>query len=219
MLYGFNKPVVILIKRSSKTKIEIPSNIIGIEQIRYKDFSDLQNKLKSVLTALFEISTKQTEFLLDLKPVLEFQIEQIELAILAKYLIGENIKAELHSLKYIDGNPIIIVNKGTENGLRNNMILSVVSLGEQIGEEYLEEEVGRLVVKHVQEKICQCQLLSVDPSKQFWRDFLEKGSASKNIVKPYINEVLRKLTDEELKENLSKLKILLSGYTIRTRGG
>ncbi len=217
MLYGFNKPVIVLVKHTSKIKMDIPSNIVGIEQIRYKDFVDLEAKLKGALTALFDISIRQSEYLLDLGPALKHQIEQIELGLVAKRLDGVNFKGELQSLLYLNATPTVIINKGSQDGICNNLVFSVISLETQIGDDFLEHEVGRLVVSHVQEKIAQCLLLSIDPNNSFWRDFMENGKAPPNLIKPFVTEPLRRLSELELRENLSKLKILLDGYTIKVR--
>jgi hypothetical protein len=218
MLYGFNKPVVILIKRSAKTKIKIPSNIIGIEQIRYDNFSDLTQKLRSILATLFDLWKKRTEYLLDLGPVIESQIEQLELAIDTKHLLEKNIEGTILGLKYIDDIAIIVVDKGTENGIKKDMIFKVLSCGKKIRGEYLEEEIGLLVVKHPQEKISQCQPMYIDPNEQFWKDFFKKATPSRNIVRPHLGNELMKMTEDEMKEWLSKLKILREGYTVKIRG-
>ena len=218
MLYGFNKPVVILIKRSAKTKIKIPSNIIGIEQIRYDNFSDLTQKLRSILATLFDLWKKRGEYLLDLRPVIESQIEQLELAIETKQLLVANLEGAILGLKFIDNIAIIIIDKGTEHRVKKGMIFKVLGCDKKVGEEYLEEENGFLMVMHPQEKISQCQPISIDPNKQFWKDIFEKTAPPKNIVRPYLIEELMKATEDEMEEWLSKLKILREGYTVKTRG-
>lgn len=224
MLFGFNKPVLILLKHSkhnlfrrlSNNQLEIPSNIIGIEQIRYNDFADLEVKLKNALNFLFEISKKQAQFLLDLKPILELQIQQIELTIFAKKAINSHVEGEVQFYKSINGTPIFIVNKGTNDGIKENMILSVISLT-VVNRQSLEEEVGRLIVKHAQEIMSQCQLVFVDPNaQQFWADLFQKGQVFKNVVRPFIHEKLSTSTEQELTEYVSKLKILLQGFNIIT---
>jgi hypothetical protein len=218
MLYGFNKPVVILIKRSEKTKIEIPSNIIGIEQIRYENFYDLTQKLKSILATLFDLWKNRTQYFLDLRPAIESQIEQLGLAIETRRLLTVNIEGTILGLKFIDNVAIIIIDKGTEHGIKKDMIFKVLSYDKKVGEQYLEEENGFLIVMHPQEKISQCQPISIDPNKQFWKDLFEKTVPSRNIVRPYLADELMKMTEDEMKEWLSKLKILREGYTVMTRG-
>jgi len=218
MLYGFNKPVVILIKRSAKNRIKIPSNIIGIEQIRYDNFGNLTQKLRSILTTLFDLWKNRTQYLLDLRPAIEYQIEQLELAIETRRLLVANFEGAILGLKFIDNVAIIIIDKGTEHSVKKGMIFKVLSCDKKVGEEYLEEENGFLMVKHPQEKISQCQPISIDPNKQFWKDIFKKAAPSKNIVRPYLINELMKTTEDEMKEWLSKLKILREGYTIMTRG-
>lgn len=218
MLYGFNKPVVILIKRSAKTKIRIPSNIIGIEQIRYDDFDGLTQELKSVVVTLFDLWKRKNEYLLDLGPVIDSQIEQLELAISTKRLLDANFEGTILALKYIDDLAIIVVDKGTQNDVKKGMFLIVTSFDRKVGTEYLEEENGFLIVTHLQDRISQCQLVSIDPNKQFWKGFLEGGTPSRNVVRPYMIREFAKMTEEDMKGWLSKLKILHEGYTVRTRG-
>jgi hypothetical protein len=214
MLYGFNKPVVIMVKRSEKTKIEIPSNIIGIEQVRYKDFQDLARQLRSVIASLFDLWKKRRDYLIDLRPVVESQIMQLELAVEAKQLLSNNFEGAIIGLKYIDSLAVIIVDKGTEHGMKKGMFLKVHSRDPKVGDTYLEEEVGLLEVNYPQDKISQCQTLSIDWNKMFWKELFEEHPPSSNVVRPYIGEELAKMTADEIQGCLSKLKILHGGYSI-----
>lgn len=139
MLYGFNKPVAILIKRSSKTKIRIPSNIIGIEQVRYGNLPDLMQQLKGILPTLFDLQKKHGEYLLDLKPAIELQVEQLKLAVETRRLLAAKFEGEIASLSYIDDIAIIVINKGTEHGVRKDMIFKVISNEKRVDEEYLQK--------------------------------------------------------------------------------
>lgn len=219
MLYGFRKPTIILVKPRMlnflrNAKYEIPSNIIGIEQIRYKDFTDLQTQLKEALTTLFEIARKQADYVLDLKPLLALKVEQLELAVSAKKAINSGLQGRVRFYRFIDQVPSFILNKGKKDGLRNNMVLTVYNLTLFNGNT-LEEEVGRLIIKNAQEKISQCYLWFVEPNgQQFWNDLIVNSRSLTNVVRPFVAEELGKLSEEELAEYTSKLKILLSGFSI-----
>lgn len=220
MLFGFNKPVVILLKRSKsrffgkdKTQIGIPSIIIGMAQIRYDDFVELETKLKKSLTTLFEISKKQAAFLVDIKPILALQIQQIEMTLLAKKALDSQLEGKVQFYQYLNGKPIFIINKGNNEGIKENMILSVVNLT-LVNGQWLEEVVGQLVVTYIQEKISKCQLVQEEPNaQQFWVD-LQNGQSPNHVFRPFINEELGKLTEEELIEIMSKYKILLKGIAV-----
>lgn len=222
MLYGFQKPTIILVKLPTnllsaikKIKIEIPSNIIGIEQIRYKDFADLQEKMKEALKTLFEIAKKQEAYLLDLKPQLKLKIQQLEIAIITKKAIASHLEGQLQFYRSVDQTPTFILNKGTKDGLKDNIILSVFKLVLVEGQNYLEEEVGRIVIKNAQEKLSQCTLWFVNPNSQdFWSALIGNLHSTKNIVRPFINQELEKLSEKELVEYASKLKIVLDGFSI-----
>ena len=211
MLYGFFKPVVILVKHSEGTKINIPSNIIGIEQVRYKDFKDLTKKLRNILTSLFELWKKKAEYLINLRPILEAQIVQLELAIETKNLLDTKFEGTILDFKIVDNIAIAIVNKGTGQGVRKGMFFKVYRSDKKVKGVYLEEDVGLLVVKHPQEKISQCQPVSIDPNNPFWRDAFARTSHPRNIVKPYLVEPYERMTINEMKDMLSKLKILQRG--------
>lgn len=211
MLYGFFKPVVVLVKHSEKTKINIPSNIVGIEQVRYKDFDDLTKKLRKLLTSLFELWKKKGEYLINLKPMLEAQIIQLQLAIQTKNLLDAKFEGIILDFKIIDSIAIAIVNKGTGQGVRKGMLFKVYRCDKKVKGVYLEEDVGLLIVRHPQEKISQCQPVSIDPDNPFWRDAFSRTSPPRNIVKPYLVEPYERIAMDEMKDMLNKLKILHKG--------
>lgn len=211
MLYGFNKPVVILVKHSEKTDFDIPSNIIGIEQVRYKDFDDLNTKLRNLLTSLFELWKKKGEYLINLKPMLEAQIVQLELAIETKDLLDAKFGGTILDFKTIDNIAIAIVDKGTGQGIRKGMLFKVYRCDKKVKGTYLEEDIGLLIVKHPQEKVSQCQPVSIDPNNPFWRDAFARTSHPRNIFRPYLPEPYERMTTDEMKDMLSKLKIVHRG--------
>jgi len=219
MLYGFNKPVVILVKHSEKTKINVPSNIIGIEQIRYKDFDDLTKKLRNLLTSLFELWKKKGEYLVNLKPILEAQIIQLELAIETKNLLDAKFEGTILDFKIIDNIAIAIVDKGISQGVRKGMLFKVYRCDKKVKEVYLEEDVGLLIVRHPQERISQCQPVSIDPNNPFWRSAFARTSHPRNVVRPYLVEPYERMTMDEMNDILNKLKIVHSGYMYMRRRG
>lgn len=219
MLFGFNKPVLILLKRPkpnvlkrlNKSQIEIPSNILGIEQIRYSSFPELTKKLKEALNFLLEISKKQAEYVLDVEQILRSQIQNLELTILSKKIRASNIDGEVQFYNYIAETPIFIVNKGSNEGFKENMILSVIKITVD-KHQNLEEEMGRLIIKHIQPTLSQCEIVLTNPnSQQFWLDLTNKRKKSKNIVRPYLNERFVRSDEQDLTIYASKLKILLQG--------
>ena len=211
ILYGFFKPVVILVKHSEKTRVNIPSNIIGIEQVRYKDTKDLITKLRNVLTSLFELWKKKGEYLINLKPMLEAQIVQLELAIETKNLLDAKFEGTILDFKIIDNIANAIVDKGTGQGVRKGMLFRVYRCDKKVRGVPLEEDVGLLIVRHPQEKISQCQPASIDPNNPFWRDAFARTSHPRNIIRPYLVEPYEKMTIDAMKDVISKLKIVHKG--------
>ncbi len=218
MLYGFNKPVVILVKHSEKTEVKIPSNIIGIEQVRYKDFNDLTKKLGNLLTSLFELWKKKGEYLVNLKPLLEAQIDQLELAIETKSLLDSKFEGTILDFKIIDNITIAIVDRGTSHNIRKGMLFKVYRCDKKVKGVYLEEDMGLLIVRHPQEKICQCQPIPIDPRNAFWRDAFARSSHPRNIIRPYLVEQHERMTTDEMEDMVSKLKIVHRGYIYLGRG-
>ena len=206
MLYGFNKPVVILVKQFQKTKINIPTNIIGIEQVRYTDFNDLNQKLTKALTTLFTLIKKQDKYLLNLKPILDSYIHQLETALETKRLSGV-FEGRIIDFKVIDHVGYVIVNKGLKKGVKKGMFLKVYRADKKVKGTYLEEEVGLLLVTHSQAKISQCQPVTFDPNKPFWQDAYST-MPPRNVVRLHIFETYDKMNEQEIEDAIRKLHIM-----------
>lgn len=207
MLYGFNRPVVILVEQTEKTKIRVPSNIIGIEQVRYSDFAELTKKLRTTLSALFTLTKRQEEYLLNLKPILDSQIHRLEIALETKRL-KEGFKAKIIDFKEINNVGYVIIDKGRNQGVRDDMLFSVFQADKKVKGSYLEETVGVVVVTHSQQKIAQCQLWSYDPSHSFWTNtFYSKPP--RNFVRAYVLEDYDIMSEEEIEEAISTYKLML----------
>jgi len=209
MLYGFNKPVVILMKEDQRPHIRIPSNIIGIEQVRYKDFVELTTKLKNVLKKLFELWRKKGEYIISLKPMLEAYITELELAIETKKLIQATLETRIIDFKMIGNRAFAILDKGEINGIKRGILLKVYRCDQMVGEEYLEEDVGLVLVSHTQKNISQAIPIPHDPSNDFWKNAFNRTMHPRNIVRPYLPDHYEKMSEEDLKETASIFKIML----------
>lgn len=207
MLYGFNKPTVIIIKKTEKTEIEVPSNIKGIEQVRYSNFDDLVGKLKDVISVFLELWKKEEDFLVDLRPAIKAQISDIELAIETRALLKMSFESSIVDFKIFGDVALVIINKGAIHGVRNEMLLRVYRCDTTIGQENLEEDVGLIVVTHVQDRISQCQFVQVDPNNSFWKAVFT-SVFPKNLIRPYLRNRYRELSDNEMQDLLRKTKII-----------
>jgi hypothetical protein len=207
MLYGFKKPTIISLKESETTEINIPSNIRGIEQIRYENFEKLAEGIKEATSTLFELRKKMTEYILDMKPMLELQISDIELEVQTRHLVEVRMKGQIVDSKIIGNVALLIVDKGTKHGMRKGMIFEVYRCDKVANGNYLEENVGLIVITHVQEKISQCQPVKIEPDIAFWKD-ASTGIFPRNIVRPYLRKAYEPMTTEQLGGLLSKIKIL-----------
>jgi hypothetical protein len=209
MLYGFNKPVVILVKDTEKIKIEIPSNIIGIEQIRYKDFNELSSKLENVLEKLLTVWKKKGEFILSLKPMLKIYLSQLELAVQTKALIEKGVECEIVASSKMGEHGFIVINKGHSHNIKKNMIFDVYRCDKMLGTDYLEEKIGKLWVFHVQPKLSQALPISHNPKDNFWKDAFDKKTFQRNIVRPFLQDEYLRMSEDELNEKSEILRRIL----------
>jgi hypothetical protein len=208
MLFGFNKPTIIVVQRKEKVKIDIPSNIIGIEQIRYSTYSQLATKLVQAVGVLFKITKEEEEYLLDLEPILDFQIHRLEVMLEAKKL-PKQFESRIIDFKLVNNTGYVIMDKGTTDGIRDEMLFTVFQASNKVGELYLEEQVGLIIVTHAQDKISQCQAWSYDPSNEFWTDTFY-AKPPRNILKVHIPEDINRMTEKAIEDTISAYKLMLS---------
>lgn len=207
MLYGFSKPTIILLKKSEHPEFDVPSNIKGIEQIRYTDFDEITEKIKKAVNAFFELRTKTDEYIIDMRPQLQHLILELELEIETRKSVETGLKSQIIDFKTLGNIGVVILDKGTRNGVKTGMIFEVyrsdrISMG-----DYLEENVGLIIVTFAQERIAQCQPLHIDPDLQFWKD-VYSNTFAKNVVKPYPSRTYKDISIEQVQTILSKAKIL-----------
>jgi len=207
MLYGFSKPTIILLKKGEHPEFDVPSNIKGIEQIRYENFAGVTKKIKKAMNTFFELRTKITEYIIDMRPVLERLISDHELEIEIRKLVETGLRSQIIDFKTIGNLGLVILDKGTRNGVKTGMIFEVYRTDRIAKGNYLEENVGLLVVTFAQEKISQCQPLQIDSDNQFWKD-VSSNTFAKNVAKPYPKKFYKDTTIEEIENVLSKAKIL-----------
>jgi hypothetical protein len=176
--------------------------------VRYEDFANLTEKLRKALTTLFTIRTRWDEYLVNLKPILDSQIHQLEVAQSTR-ILGGLFKGSIIDFKLIDFIGFAVINKGRKHGIRDNMFFRVYRADRKVRRTYLEEDVGSIVVTHSQSKISLCQPFSFDPNDPFWQDAYST-TPPRNIVRPYISEPYSEMSDQEIEDSISKLKIMLS---------
>jgi hypothetical protein len=209
MLYGFNKPVIILIQKGQGIELEIPSNIIGIEQIRYENFTELNTKLENALKSLFDLWKREAEYFLDLRAILTERISYLENLIGAKKLMKAGFSSEIVGFKVISGRLVVVINKGLLHEVRNGMTFEVFLHGEEVGGEYLEESsAGYLRVFHVQERISQTYPQAKDLSHVFWRKAVAEGTLQRNIVKPFVPLNFQEIPITKIERYLKALKLV-----------
>lgn len=209
MLYGFNKPVVILVKETENLRVDIPSNIIGIEQVRYKDYNELSSELEKVLKKLFEVWRKKGEFILTLKPMLEIYLSQLELAINTKNLIKERVECKIVDFARMGEQGFTVLDKGDAHQIKKNMIFDVYRCDQMSGTEYLEENIGQVLVFHVQSTISQALPISHNPANDFWKNAFNRTRHPRNIARPYLPDIYFKMSEDELNEKTEILRRIL----------
>jgi hypothetical protein len=155
------------------------------------------------------------EYLVNLKPILDSEIRQLEVAQSTRVL-GGIFKGSIIDFKIIDYIGFAIINKGRKHGIKENMFFRVYRADRKVKRAYLEEDVGLIVVTHSQSKISLCQPFSFDPNNQFWQNAYS-ARLPRNMVKPYIPEPYCEMTDQEIEDATNKLKILQS-YISLSRG-
>lgn len=208
MLYGFNKPVIILVERKEKTKIDIPSNIIGIEQVRYSDYAELSSKLAKAVSILFKLAKEQEEYLLNLEPIIDSQIQRLEIVAKAKKLVGQ-FKGKIIDFKLVNNVGYIVIDKGRIHGIENGMFFEVFQASNKIGRSYLEEFVGIIIVTHSQDKISQCQPWTHDSNHPFWIGTFN-AKPPRHVLRVHIPEDVDKMSEEEIEETISTYKLMRS---------
>lgn len=207
MLYGFSKPTIILLKKSEHPEFDVPSNIKGIEQIRYTDFDEITEKIKKAVNTFFELRTKTDEYIIDMRPMLQHLILELELEIETRELVETGLKSQIIDFKTLGNVGVVILDKGTRNGVKTGMTFEVYRSDKIAMGNYLEENVGLIIVTFAQEKIAQCQPLYIDPDLQFWKD-VSSNTFAKNIVKPHPSKTYKDISIEQVETILSKAKIL-----------
>jgi hypothetical protein len=112
MLYGLNKPTIILLKKDELPSFKVPSNVIGIEQVRYENFEQLTGKLKLAVATLLKFRNEEREYVIDMKPILENLFSDLKSEIEARKLFEKKIKAQIIDFKKIGDLGVLILNKG-----------------------------------------------------------------------------------------------------------
>ena len=206
MLYGFNKPVVILAEKKwiEKAKLEIPTNIVGIEQVRYGDFHELTSQLEKASILLLKLQSKPDEYIVSMRPMLRHYIRELEDVLDAKKL-GPLFRGKIISLKVINDVLVAIINKGTSHGVRKNIRFKVFRADKKVGRAYVEEEVGELIVIHAQMAISQCQPFTMDQDNIFWKDFSARDPL-RNVVRPSLSEKYERMTEVEIERTITDYK-------------
>jgi len=207
-LYGFGKPTIIVLKKDERPKLKIPSDIRGIEQIRYDTFDELTDSLKKAITSFFDMRAKTTEDLIDMQRLLEYFISILTLEIDTRKLCESGLKSKI--INYTRDRGRIIIDKGSSDGIKNSMVFNVIRFDKNLGGTPLENDEGSIIIKHVQDKIAQCQPLRIDPYNKFWKN-VAHGKVAGNVVKPISNECFRNDLTDDLEDLLSKLKIMKDG--------
>lgn len=202
MMYGFGKPVIILLKKEAeKPKIKIPSNIIGLEQIRYVDFSDLSEKLEQTVSKLMELIKRGKIQMLDVIQAFKKLSELLEIQIYSKNLESRNFKSRILEFKAVGSSRIAILDRGKPHGVRIGMLFKVYRTDLELESgRTIERFVGIIQVTHSQKEISQAIPIQMIAYKDFWADALIGKTLPKNVVTPLILKEFEETTIERLEE-------------------
>lgn len=207
MMYGFGKPVILLIKKdANKPKIKIPSNIIGIEQVRYNDFSDLSIKLKRAISKLLEFSKMQILKLLDIREAIRHYLKNLEIQIDSKKLEEMNFEATITDNPTMGSSRIIVINKGELDGVKVGMLFKVFST-ELVSEssQKIEQLIGIIRVNHIQKTISQAEPARIFSYEAFWNKASIGKSIPDNVIRPYIFEEFVDVSVKALEEQRTEM--------------
>ncbi|MFH1327633.1 MAG: hypothetical protein ABIH76_02085, partial [Candidatus Bathyarchaeota archaeon] len=175
-------------------------------QIRYKDYSHLEISLKQLLNKLQEISKNKREYIVNLKPIIEKQIEILTIFYYTKALVIKNFSSRILDLKRIGSTMIAVVDKGEPDGIRKGMIFEVYELI-KAKVQPIEKNIGGLIITHPQDKISQAQ-----PNPRNMFESYAPGPPPNNIVKPFLPEEYRRRSKNEIEEHIDILKTIRKYY-------
>jgi len=207
MLYGFGKPTIIILEKDAYPEFDIPSNVKGIEQVRYESFEELTEKLKQAIATLLKLRKEIVENIIDIAPMLDDVISEIEIEIKTRDLLNSGFKAQIIDFKTLGNLPILIIDKGFRHGAKENMLFRVFRADKIVDGNYLEEDMGLIIVKFSQEKISQCRVFQIDLEKQFWKD-ISSRTIPRNLLRPWSKKFFKRFSKEDLEDLLGKTKIL-----------
>jgi len=180
-------------------EIRIPSNIKGIEQIRYENYDDIEVEIQNAKKNLLNIQIKEVGFFLLLLSYSKYLIQNLEIAIETKKLIDSRLKGKIIELVTLENQTIVIINKGKKDCIKENMIFLVHGLTQRTKGGRLEEEMGLILIKHVQEKFSQGIPILFDPTKSFWKNAVKKNIEPNN-VKSYLWKDYNDKSENELRQ-------------------
>ena len=216
VLFGLSKPVVLLVKKTDGITIDIPTDIVGIEQIRYGAFDELTSGLKSELKNLLSLWKKKGEYILSLKPLLESYLFEVELAANTKKLLAADFKCSIVSFTIFGGNFLAVINKGADDNIKKFMVFNV-DIPKQIAgtQQSIEESIGQLFVVSVQPKIALAVPISHDPSLGFWVNGLNATILPPNNVRPHLHEFYVDKSEDDLNRITEVLRTIIRNIAVR----
>lgn len=203
MLFGFNKPVIILVEKKEDIEFHIPSNIKGIEQIRYKNFLELEQKLGKSFQNLVEFWRKGVDYQINLQSIIAGRIHLCENLIKFKTM---DFSCIIISFQEINGRLTPIINRGQKHYISKGMIFELFFHKVKIAGETLDEPIGYLEIIHVQDKISHTVPWILDKNHSFWRNAFVFKPPQKHILKPHIPSQFEDVPVIKIEEYLENLK-------------
>lgn len=188
--------------------------LIGLEQIRYISNDDLSLKLEKLVKNLFDIWRKRGEFILALKPLLEIYLNEVELTMQTKKLIDNSLQGSILGFTTVGAHAFVIIDKGSDNGIKKNMIFDIYQCDQVFGTQRIEENVGQALIYHVQATISLALPISHDPLNDFWKNALSKTSPPMNIARPHINDLFLRMTDDDLISTAKILRVIIRNISV-----
>src|SRR5437773_11532148 len=209
VMYGMTKPALILLRGAESSSI--PSNLEGIEQLRYANYSELAEKLPNAMANVAEIA-REIDKKLNIRELTSFLIEYYEVLLATRELVDKGFSCRIAQFRAYGGDFVAVVDQGAEAGLRSGLYLRIFS----VDGSGVEEPVGDLRVKHVQQKISVVGYEPRDLRHRFWvQSFEGRGPIfvppADHIVRPLAppqGEMAGHLTVGELRANLNRYRAL-----------
>lgn len=207
IMYGLSKPTLLLLKRPGETSV--PSNLDGVEQLRYSDFAELFVELPNAIANIATIA-RNREAELEPRALAHVLSQTYGILVVTAELMEQGFSARIVHFRPFEDHVIAVLDKGGEAGVIPGVQFRIVS----VDETGVEEHVGSLRIQHVQEKIAVAAYEPRDVRHPFWTatfqgdtpPFVPPPNHLLRPVMPPLPYSARGLSVTELRENLRRCR-------------